>query len=142
MASEAERWYSEEQCRWHPRRDRETGTVYSVCIHLPSLGSKSILYRSLEAIQQQSQELQRKGRITRILDKTQDSQKVAKIVEDLRQATIIYQVGASHSHDNHAMLTWLKHLSQQQSIDNQVTQLTVRSHILSLLLKLTYCQLD
>ena len=35
----------------------------------------------------------RKGKTAQILDKTQDSQAVIKLVEDLRQAILIYQVG-------------------------------------------------
>jgi hypothetical protein len=46
----------------------------------------------LEYIEKRTQELQGKGRMDRILDKAQDSQKIAKLVEDLRQALIIYQV--------------------------------------------------
>lgn len=34
-----------------------------------------------------------KGKMVRFLDKTQDSQTVIKLVEDLRQAILIYQVG-------------------------------------------------
>ena len=50
--------------------------------------------RSLENIERRSQALLEKGTTARILDKTQDSQAVVKLVEDLRQAILIYQVGA------------------------------------------------
>ena len=39
-----------------------------------------------------------KGKVARILDKTQDSQLVIKLVEDLQQAILIYQVGTIRRH--------------------------------------------
>ncbi|KAF9784597.1 hypothetical protein BJ322DRAFT_1195506 [Thelephora terrestris] len=68
------------------------------------------LTRSLEDIEKQSQELLGKGRATRILDKAQDIGTVVKLVEQLRRAILLYQ------------------LSQQQSIDNQVTKLAISLH--------------
>ena len=59
---------------------------------LPSL-PKSTVYRSLETIAKMSQALLDKRKMSRILDKTMDSQTVAKLVEQLRQAILIYQVG-------------------------------------------------
>ena len=49
--------------------------------------------RSLEDIERRSQALLAKGKAARILDKTQDSGTIIKLVEDLRQAILIYQVG-------------------------------------------------
>ena len=51
------------------------------------------LYSSLGDIEKQSQALLGKGKIARILDKTQDSGTVVKLIEQLRQAILVYQVG-------------------------------------------------
>ena len=51
------------------------------------------LRRSLEDIEKHSQALLGKGKAARILDKTQDSGKVVKLIEQLRQAILVYQVG-------------------------------------------------
>jgi hypothetical protein len=75
--------------------------------------------------------------VARVLDKTQDSQKIAKLVEDFRQALIIYQVCTTRSLGDMAELTLPGQLSQQRSIDNQVSQLTVGSLPFSLLSELT-----
>ena len=64
---------------------------------IPSLSSyllKPITFaRSLEDIEKQSQALLDKGKLARILDKRQDSGKVVKLVEELGQAILLYQVG-------------------------------------------------
>ena len=52
------------------------------------------LYRSLEEIGTRSLTLSGKKKLARVLDKTQDSQEVVKLVEKLRQAILIYQVSA------------------------------------------------
>ena len=49
--------------------------------------------RSLEDIKTRSLVLSGKGKATRILDKRQDSGMVVKLIEELRQAILIYQVG-------------------------------------------------
>jgi hypothetical protein len=68
-------------------------TIDTVCIASSfPYRPKLIAHRSLEGIEQRTRELQGKGGVARVLDKTQDSQKIAKLVEDLRQALIIYQV--------------------------------------------------
>ena len=55
--------------------------------------SEPILYdRSLQDIEIRSLALSEKGRLARVLDKTQDSQEVIGLVEKLRQAILIYQV--------------------------------------------------
>ena len=53
-----------------------------------------LCYRSLEEIGKRSLELSGKGKIARVLDKSQDAQEVIKLVEKLRQAILVYQVGA------------------------------------------------
>lgn len=64
------------------------------CVPCPfSCRRNLIICRSLEAIEKRSLALLEKGTAARILDKTQDSQAVIKLVEDLRQAILIYQVG-------------------------------------------------
>ena len=52
-----------------------------------------ICARSLESIEKRSQMLLGKGKGARILDKKKDSGTVVKLVEELRQAVLIYQVG-------------------------------------------------
>jgi len=48
--------------------------------------------RSLEDIGTRSLALSEKGKVARMLDKTQDAQEVIGLVERLRQAILIYQV--------------------------------------------------
>ena len=48
--------------------------------------------RSLDDIGKRSLALSEKGKIARVLDKTQDSQEVVRLVEKLRQAILVYQV--------------------------------------------------
>ena len=71
--------------------------------------------RSLKDIEGRSQALLGKGKAARILDKTQDSQAVVKLVEDLRQAILIYQVGAVGNYRDWAELTgWDSYCSSDQ----------------------------
>ena len=49
--------------------------------------------RSLEGIEKRSLALSGKGKAARILDMRRDSRVVVKLVEELRQAILIYQVG-------------------------------------------------
>ena len=49
--------------------------------------------RSLEDIGKRSLALSEKGKVARVLDKTQDSGEVIKLVEELRRAILVYQVG-------------------------------------------------
>ena len=51
-----------------------------------------VCVRSLEDIEKRSLLLLGKKKATRILDKKQDSGKVVKLAEELRQAILIYQV--------------------------------------------------
>ena len=55
-----------------------------------------ICYRSLEEIGKRSLELSGKGKVARVLDKSQDAQEVIKLVEKLRQAILVYQVSPKH----------------------------------------------
>jgi len=54
---------------------------------------KLIIRRSLGDIEKQSQALLGKGKTARFLDKTQDSSAVVKLIEELRQTILVYQVG-------------------------------------------------
>ena len=54
--------------------------------------------RSLEDIEKRSMELLGKGKAARILDKKRDSGMIVKLVEEIRQAIIIYQVGPAGNH--------------------------------------------
>ena len=49
---------------------------------------------SLEDIERQSQALLGKGKIARVLDKSQDSGAVINLIEQLRRAILVYQVGS------------------------------------------------
>jgi hypothetical protein len=60
---------------------------------------KLILCRSLAAIEQRSRALMEKGKCASFLDKAQDTQEVANLVEQLRQAILIYQVGTEAYQD-------------------------------------------
>ena len=51
-------------------------------------------YRSLEDIETRSRALLEKGKVARVLDKARDSGEVIGLVEKLRQAILVYQVGA------------------------------------------------
>src|SRR5882757_8797566 len=76
------------------RGEREARTVKTVCT-ASSLSYRLglIVCRSLEDIEKRSSELAGKGKVARILDKTQDAGTIVKLVEELRQAILIYQVG-------------------------------------------------
>jgi len=52
--------------------------------------------RSLKGIEKRSLDLLAKGKVTRLLDKTQDSGEVVKLVEELRRAILVYQVSFKH----------------------------------------------
>ena len=80
-------------------------------------------YRSLEDIGTQSLALLEKGKFARVLDKMQDSQVVIRLVEKLRQAVLIYQVSIKDLQSRKSLTR--RQVSQQQSIYNQVVQLTV-----------------
>jgi len=52
----------------------------------------------LEDIEKRSQALLGKGKTAKLLDKAQDSSTVVKLIEELRQAILIYQVGTIENH--------------------------------------------
>ena len=57
-------------------------------------GELTLYGRSLEEIGKRSLALSEKGKVARVLDKSQDAQEVINLVEKLRQAILVYQVGA------------------------------------------------
>jgi hypothetical protein len=81
----------------NPDNDREEVERRSLLAkfvsHLaPLFHQRPTLYRSLEDIGTRSLALAGKGKLARALDKAQDSQEIIKLVEELRQAILIYQV--------------------------------------------------
>ena len=92
-----------------PDNDREEverrSQLAKLVSHLaPLLRQRLTLYRSLEDIGMRSLALAGKGKLARALDKAQDSQEIIKLVEELRQAILVYQVstrdGDSHSRES------------------------------------------
>ena len=69
------------------RDDHNWQSWYHFCLRLILT-----LYRSLEDIGTRSLALLGKGKLTRVLDKAQDSQEIIKLVEELRQVIFVYQV--------------------------------------------------
>lgn len=55
----------------------------------------------------------------RILDKMRDSQKVAKLVEDLQQAILIYQVGTIHQEPRESGMAYTFRIAIAAAIDKQ-----------------------
>ena len=66
--------------------------MYLVSYH-PGL----ILCRSLDDIEKRSEALLGKGKTARVLDKTRDASAVAKLIDQLQKAILIYQVCAKFS---------------------------------------------
>ena len=65
---------------------------------LSSCRLKLIVYlRSLQDIEKRSRTLSEKGKVAKFLDKKRDSGAIVRLVEQLRQAILIYQVGAAES---------------------------------------------
>jgi hypothetical protein len=65
---------------------------FAPCILSPYL-SNLIVCRSLDALEEKSQALLEKGGVPNISDEDRDSQALIRLVEELQQATLIYQVG-------------------------------------------------
>ena len=80
----------------------------------------------LEDIEKRSQELLEKGKAARFVDKGRDSGEVGKLVERLRDAIIRYQVSDGWFVASNMTYT-VGQVSQQQSIYDQITALTVRA---------------
>lgn len=87
-------------------RLRETLTTVDPNGDRQEIARRAQLERALKRITQESRAMLEKGQVTRIIDKTQDHRKIAKLVEELRQEILIYQ------------------LLQQQSVSRQVAELT------------------
>jgi len=86
---------------WRGRRLRgsgETTTAEKVCIaYLASCHPGLIFCRSLDVIEKRSEALLGKGKVARVLDKTQDASAVTKLIDQLQKAILIYQVCAKIS---------------------------------------------
>ena len=80
----------------------------------------------LEDIEKRSQELLEKGKAARLVDKGRDSGEVGKLVERLRDAITRYQVSDGWFVASNMTYT-IGQVSQQQSIYDQITNLTVRA---------------
>ena len=64
----------------------------------PYRPTELIIYpRSLEDIEKRSQVLSDKGKMAKMLDKKRNSGAIVKLVEQLRQAILVYQVGTVES---------------------------------------------
>ena len=94
MAHQVEGRYGDNRRRRKSSRGEETREADKVPIaSLSSYRLTSISYaRSLEGIEKRSQRLLDKGKTARILDKRRDSGAIVKLVEELRQAILLYQV--------------------------------------------------
>jgi len=78
-----------------PKDDREEAerrTQLAKFAPLLSRHDKLILCRSLDDIEKRSQALSEKGKMARVLDKSQDAQAVVRLVDQLQKSIIIYQV--------------------------------------------------
>ena len=66
---------------------------------LQSNGFKLIVYlRSLEDIEKRSRTLSEKGKVAKFLDKKRDAGAIVRLVEQLRQAILIYQVSTAENY--------------------------------------------
>lgn len=95
VAHKVEGRYGDNRLRRKSSGDGETRATHKVSIaSLSSCRLKSNLCaRSLEGIEKRSRRLLDKGKGARVLDKRQDSGAIVKLVEELRQAILLYQVG-------------------------------------------------
>ena len=95
MAYQIERQHDGTQGQQQSRRGGETRTIDTVCITSLPFYRFTLIVRSssLEGIEKRSRMLLDKGKVAKILDKKQDSGMIVKLVEELRQAILIYQVG-------------------------------------------------
>ncbi|KAF9789341.1 hypothetical protein BJ322DRAFT_1018021 [Thelephora terrestris] len=91
---------------------------------------RSELAKELEEIGLQSMALLAKGKTARVLDKTRDSGEVIKLVERLRQATLVYQVSQQKSiHDKLSQITSSFNaltLSQKSSVEKKIEAVRAR----------------
>ena len=94
MAREVEGRYGDNKLRRESSGGGETRATHKVPItSLSSYRLKPIIIdRSLEDIEKRSRRLLDKGKGARILDKRRDSGAIVKLVEELRQAILLYQV--------------------------------------------------
>ena len=91
MARQVGEHRSDGKPRHRSRGGSEARTAYEVGI-TPYRRLGPIVGRSLEGIWKRYQVLFGKGKLARFLDRMQDSNAIAKLAEELRQAILIYQV--------------------------------------------------
>lgn len=84
-----------------------------------------IIYRTLEEVQKACRVLLDKGKMAQFRDKRKDSETIVKLVEMLRQAILIYRVGAE-CYQDWPLLTRSRQASQQQSVHDLIVGLQVR----------------
>jgi len=80
----------------------------------------------LEEIEKRSQGMLSRGFAVRFLDKGEDSKEVARLIEQLRDAIVCYQVSGYRDQD--IMLSTIDtagQISQQQAIYDKITDLAV-----------------
>lgn len=66
---------------------------------------KPTMHSSLEDIGKRALALSDKGKVTRLIDRNRDLGKVVGLVEELRRAVLIYQVGTSHCRNRNPLIS-------------------------------------
>ena len=107
----------------NPDNDREEverrSQLAKFVSHLAPLPrQRPTLYRSLEDIGMRSLALAGKGKLARALDKAQDSQEIIKLVEELRQAILVYQV-SSRGRGSHSRVSLTRGTGVTATVDIQ-----------------------
>ena len=77
---------------------REQLTMFAITFLLLCPLNPTVRARTLERIEKKSRMLLNKGKGAKLLDKKQDSGMAVKLVEELRQAILFYQVGTFENH--------------------------------------------
>ena len=109
VAHQVEEQWNDNWCRRQSKRGGETRAADKVpIISLSSYGLNPIACpRSLKSIEERSQRLLDKGKAARILDQRRDSGAIVKLVEELRQAILLYQVGTiEHCRSTRVNVFW------------------------------------
>ena len=75
-------------------------------------------YRSLENIGIRSLALSGKGRLAQVLDKAQDSREIIELVEERRQAILVYQV-STRGRGGHSRESLTRGTGAQTTVDTQ-----------------------
>jgi len=78
------------------RRSRDGQNSPGELRRFRSITRSNLVFRSLEEIEKRSQAILKKKTGVGFLDKTKDSQEVISLVDELRNAIVVYQVGEKH----------------------------------------------